>query len=273
MARVILTRPAGQSRAWQEVLQSAGHDVLDWPLIETVAADSPAAIDQAWQDRAGCRAWMFVSAPAVQHFFARRPPGASLSGVRCWATGPGTRRALHQCGVTDADIDAPADDAPQFDTEHLWALVRAQVTAWPAGQTVTIVRGTEAAQAGDATALAQVEQTGVGRDWLAEQLISQGVQVRWVVAYQRGVPDWDATRQQRARQALADGSVWVFSSSLAVHHLSELLPRALWATARAVATHDRIAQVLRDLGWGRVSVCKPQASDLLPHVASLESSP
>ncbi|MFZ9666506.1 MAG: uroporphyrinogen-III synthase, partial [Limnohabitans sp.] len=93
MSCVILTRPAGQSRAWQEALQSAGHEVRDWPLIETQAVDSPAAIDQAWHNLAACRAWMFVSTPAVQHFFARRPDGADLTDVRFWATGPGTRRA------------------------------------------------------------------------------------------------------------------------------------------------------------------------------------
>lgn len=273
MSRVILTRPAGQSRAWREALQTAGHEVLDWPLIETRAADSPAAIDQAWQDRAGCRAWMFVSAPAVQHFFARRPADADLAGLRCWATGPGTRRALHLCGVTDDRIDAPAEDAPQFDTEHLWALVRGQVAAWPSGQTVAIVRGTEAPLEHDAMPGWQAEQTGVGRDWLAEQLMAQGVQVRWVVAYQRGAPHWDAGQLQRASQALADGSVWVFSSSLAVHYLSQLLPQTSCAAAQAIATHDRIAHALQDQGWGRVSVCKPQASELLQHVSSLESSP
>lgn len=273
MVRVILTRPAGQSRAWQEGLQSAGHEVLDWPLIETQAADSSAAIDQAWNDRAGCRAWMFVSTPAVHHFFARRPAGMALNGIRCWATGPGTRRALHHCGVNDAEIDAPADDAPQFDTEQLWRRVQAQVAAWPAGQTVAIVRGTEATAEADTEATSPAEQTGVGRDWLAEQLTHQGVRVRWVVAYQRGAPRWDANQQQRARQALIDGSVWVFSSSLAVHYLTELLPQAPWATARAVATHDRIAQVLRAHGWGRVSTCKPLASELVHQVASLESTP
>ena len=270
--RVILTRPVGQSRAWQEALQSAGHEVLNWPLIETSAVESPDALDRAWQERARCRAWMFVSAPAVQHFFARRPAGADLAGVRCWATGPGTRRALHQFGVVDDAIDAPADDAVQFDTEHLWALVRAQVAAWPPGQTVNIVRGTEVTPVPEVSATSEAAHTGVGRDWLAAQLTGQGVQVRWVVAYRRGPPVWDGGHRARAAQAAGDGSVWVFSSSLAVHYLSALLPQASWATARAVATHDRIAQVLRAQGWGRVSVCKPQASELLRHMASLESS-
>ena len=272
-SRVILTRPVGQSQVWREVLQAAGHEVLDWPLIETSSVESADALDQAWRARANSRAWMFVSAPAVLQFFARRPAQDDLAGMRCWATGPGTKRALQQCGVSDDAIEAPAEDAAQFDTEHLWARVRAQVAAWPPGQTVTIVRGTETVPPGQGVDTSQVDQTGVGRDWLAEQLAGQGVQVRWVVAYRRGPPPWDAAQRAHAAQAAEDGSIWVFSSSLAAHYLAELLPDVSWAAARAVATHGRIAHVLRAQGWGQVSICKPQASDLLQHLALLESSP
>ena len=51
------------------------------------------------------------------------------------------------------------------------------------------------------------------------------------------------------------------------------VPQVSWTAARAVATHDRIAQALRERGWGQVSICKPQASELLRHLSSLESSP
>jgi uroporphyrinogen-III synthase len=271
--RVILTRPAGQGRAWREALQAAGHDVLDWPLIDTRPMASPEALVQAWRERATCRAWMFVSAPAVQHFFAQRPPEVDLNGLRCWATGPGTRRALQQCGVPDDAIIAPPDDAAQFDTEHLWQQVQGQVATWLPGQTMAIVRGTEMAPAIDAGDVRPVEQTGVGRDWLAQQLSGHGVQVRWVVAYRRGPPVWDEVQRARARQAAGDGSVWVFSSSLAVQYLTALLPDVSWARARAVATHDRIADALRARGWGHVTICKPQAGELLSRLASLESSP
>jgi uroporphyrinogen-III synthase len=273
MTRVILTRPAGQSRTWREALQTAGHEVLDWPLIETTAMPSSQDLDRAWLERASCQAWMFVSAPAVQHFFAQRPAGADLAGSRYWATGPGTRRALQQCGVPDEAIDAPPEDAGQFDTEHLWAAVQAQVTAWAPGQTVAIVRGTEVSPEGQSSAEFQADQAGVGRDWLAEQLTRAGVRVRWVVAYRRGPAHWDDVQCRRARQAVHDGSIWVFSSSLAADYLAELLPETRWANARAVATHDRIALVLRTQGWGRVAVCKPQASALLLRIASLESPP
>lgn len=271
-SRVILTRPAGQSRTWRDALQAAGHEVLDWPLIETGPADVSDSVDQAWQELSSCQAWMFVSAPAVQYFFARRPPGVQLQHWHAWVTGPGTRHALHQCGVTDDAISGPADDATQFDTEHLWQIVQPIVAAWPPGRSVAIVRGTEvAAQGGDAdTAVAP--HNGVGRDWLAEQLSAQGVQVRWVVAYRRGPPAWDEAQRARARSAAGDGSVWVFSSSLAAQYLAALLPGVSWAQARAVATHERIAAVLRAHGWGQVSICKPQAGELLCNLASLESA-
>ena len=272
-SRVILTRPVGQSQSWREVLCSAGYAVEDWPLIETQAVDSNSAIQQAWRERALCRAWMFVSAPAVTYFFAHRPAQAALDGLRCWATGPGTRRALREQGVPDDAIDAPADDAAQFDTEHLWDVVRAQVAAWPAGQSVAIVRGTEDTASGVSVETVQAEQQGVGRDWLASQLSHQGVQIRWVVVYRRGPPDWDEERREQARRAAEDGSVWVFSSSLAVQYLTQLLPQMSWSAARAVATHGRIAQALQAQGWGQVSVCKPQASELLRLLSSLESSP
>lgn len=271
--RVILTRPAGQSRAWHEVLQSAGHEVQDLPLIETSAVESTQSMVLAWQQRSSCRAWMFVSGPAVANFFACRPAHDTAPLPRCWATGPGTRRALNQCGVPDDAIDAPPDHAGQFDTEHLWEVVRAQVAAWPAGQTVVIVRGTEIAPPGHLPDVSAAVQTGVGRDWLAEQLATQGVQVRWVVAYRRGPPAWDEPQRALARQAASDGSIWVFSSSLAVRFLAGLMPGVSWAQARAVATHDRIALVLRAQGWGQVSVCKPQAGELSLHLASLESPP
>jgi uroporphyrinogen-III synthase len=64
----------------------------------------------------------------------------------------------------------------------------------------------------------------------------------------------------------------VFSSSLAAQYLAALLPGVSWAQARAVATHERIAAVLRAHGWGQVSICKPQAGELLRNLASLESA-
>ena len=86
---------------------------------------------------------MFVSAQAVRLFFAQRPPGLNLNAPmpRCWATGPGTARALIEAGVAAQSIDQPRATAGQFDTEALWAVVGAQVRA---GDDVLIVRGMDA---------------------------------------------------------------------------------------------------------------------------------
>jgi len=263
--RLILTRPANQTQVWSSGLQAQGHEVVSWPLIVTQAVSPAQAVDLAWRDLGEFRALMFVSAPAVSHFFARRPPDSTSLAVRCWATGPGTRRALLLAGVDPGLIDTPAPDAAQFDTEHLWPIVAHQAVS---GQTVAIVRGTDE-QAG--LDIGSVVDPGVGRDWLALQLQQAGVRVRWIVAYQRSAPLWDTAQRALVARAATDGSVWVLSSSQAVMHLHALIPKQDWSQARAVATHERIAAALRAMGWGRVQVSRPDVPGLLQGLVSLES--
>ena len=263
--RLILTRPANQTQVWTSGLQAQGHEVVSWPLIVTLPVSPAQAVDQAWRDLGEFRALMFVSAPAVSHFFARRPPDCTSLAVRCWATGPGTRRALLQAGVKPDLIDTPPQDAAQFDTEHLWPIVACQAVS---GQTVAIVRGTDEEAGLD---VGSVADAGVGRDWLARQLQQAGVRVRWVVAYQRSIPSWDTEQLAQVARAATDGSVWVMSSSQAVRHLQALMPQQDWSQARAIATHERIAAALRVLGWGRVRVSRPDVPGLLQGLASLES--
>jgi uroporphyrinogen-III synthase len=110
----------------------------------------------------------------------------------------------------------------------------------------------------------------VGRDWLAQQLQQAGAQVDFVVAYQRGVPHWDADQLALAAAASAGGAIWIFSSAEALGNLQTLLPGQDWSGARAVATHARIADAAQRLGFGTVL----QASPTLPSVlASIESLP
>ena len=76
--------------------------------------------------------------------------------------------------------------------------------------------------------------------------------------------------RQRARQALHDGSWWLFSSSEAAAHLAQLLPGAIGPQARALATHPRIAERLRAQGWGQV---EQVPATLAGQVASIECLP
>ena len=158
---VIVTRPAREAPRWIDGLRAAGFDVHALPLIAIAPVDDAvagAALVRARHDVARCHAAMFVSAAAVEHFFAPVPVAVSPSPApphRCWATGPGTVLALRRAGVSEARIDAPSGAAASFDSETLWGLVRAQVAT---GTRVLIVRG------GDAGA------RPTGRDWLARAI-------------------------------------------------------------------------------------------------------
>lgn len=268
--RVIVTRPAREAAHWAALLSERGVNALALPLIAVgPCADAAArqALAAARSHLSQYRALMFVSGNAVVHFFGQNQPpaldGKALAAIktRAWAPGPGTARALEQAGVPRAAIDGPAPDAPQFDSEALWAQVAAQIRP---GDRVLIVRGRSATPQS-----AHESELGSGRDWLARQIEAAGGQVEFVVAYQRGAPHWSRPEVALAQQAAQDGSLWLLSSSEAVAHLAEALPGQRWGAARALATHPRIAEAARAAGFGTVLECRPALEDV---VASIESA-
>ena len=257
--RVLVTRPAGEAARWVQGLAECGIDAVALPLIDIVAEPAGEALDAARTSLAACDAAMFVSAHAATAFLQPISLPA-LVGVACdaiktraWATGPGTTAALRRAGWPAERLDAPTADAPQFDSEALWARVRHQ--AGP-GRRVLIVRG------GDACGRA------LGRPWLAEQLQAAGAQVDQVVAYRRVAPVLDAAQRALALSAATDTSLWLFSSSEAVANLCAALPTQDWRAARALATHPRIAQTAREAGFGSVTDTQPTLDAV---VASIES--
>lgn len=264
-ARVIVTRPLREAQGWVRELSAAGLSAVALPLIDIRPVDDPAPLYRAWQQLADYVGVMFVSANAVDGFFASKPPSAlsfcagDAIKTRAWATGPGTAVALRRAGVAPECLDAPPSDAPQFDSEALWRLVG--MTVHP-GQRVLIVRGRD----GQHDSAVQ----GVGRDWFAKRVSEAGAAVDFVVSYQRVRPRLDAAQLQLARQAAADGSVWLFSSSEALSHLLACLPGQDWRAARAVATHARIAAAARQAGFGWVQESRPALADIR---GSIESMP
>ncbi|KQP35943.1 uroporphyrinogen-III synthase [Pseudorhodoferax sp. Leaf274] len=251
--RVLVTRPLREALHWCEQLRARGLAAEPLPLID-IAPTDPAPVARAWAGLAGCRAAMFVSANAVEAFFAARPEAMDWPAhTAAWATGPGTARALLAAGVPQAALVAPSPDAPQFDSEALWHLVGHD--AGLAGAQVLIVRGTDA------------DGRLAGRPWLATQLEAVGAQVHALAAYARQLPAWDA--RTRALAAGATDALWLFSSSDAVRHLQQLLPSADWRATRALATHARIAEAARAAGFGQVDTVRPGLDDM---VASIESA-
>jgi uroporphyrinogen-III synthase len=277
---VIVTRPACDAQRWVQQLQQSGIDAEALPLIEIAAADGPAdvqALAHAWQRLGDYAACMFVSGNAVTHFFQGKEALAQQlwaqaainsiaeqnPGLRCMAPGPGTVAALRAVGVPASQIDAPAADAEQFDSEALWASVGQR--DWQ-GSRVLIVRG--------ASAASSASSASVGRDWIAQQWQAAGAQVDFVGVYQRRAPTLTQAQAERARTASVDGSVWLFSSSEAVANLARMpdLAGTDWSRARAIATHPRIVDAARAAGWGVVVASRPALHDISATLRSIESS-
>lgn len=268
--RVIVTRPADDAASWVEALQSRGWQTLALPLIGIGEPSDPAVranLQRVREQWASFDALMFVSSGAVQHFFAGLPATSSADkrATRFWAPGPGTARALKAVlarhGIAASCVDAPADDAAQFDSEHLWPVVNAQIHP---GVRVLVVRGASP----DADRPPQT--AGSGREWLIERCREKGAQVEVCCAYERRAPQWTAAQQAQATEARGPDSLWLFSSSEALGHLRALLPGTDWSRARAVCTHDRIASAARETGFGWVMSCRPAMEDVLRGLESLQ---
>ena len=280
-ARVIVTRPEPDAGDWVRQLEAAGTAAEAFALIEIASLADPAgalALQQAWQALDGYAACLFVSGHAVEHFFKQKmlsPPvdneksainsvaNIAVDGLpphlRFMAPGPGTVAALRAAGVPAAQIDAPAPDAAQFDSEALWQVVGPR--DWR-GRKVLVVRGHSAGVGGVSS----------GRDWLARQWQDAGASVEFVGVYQRRAPVLSPAQIERARIASADGSVWLFSSSEAVANLTGQaeLKSVDWCRARAVATHPRIAEAVRAAGWGVVAASRPALPDIRQALGSIE---
>jgi uroporphyrinogen-III synthase len=271
--RVIVTRVQPQAARWVQWLAPL-HAAVALPLIETHALTDNSELVNAWRHWADYVAVMFVSSHAVDYFFASKQDAVQMecaqgaTNTRAWATGPGTRAALLAQGLDERLVDAPPVEGGQYDSEALWQQVQAQIAP---GARVLIVRGDtggEEEPSGEPARRGGIP--GVGRDWLAQRLQSAGAHVDFVVAYRRGAPLWTQLEFSLAREGAADGSVWLFSSAEALVNLQTLLPGQSWTKARAVATHARIAQAARQMGFGVVSESRPILSDVL---ASIESMP
>ncbi|MGJ7490397.1 uroporphyrinogen-III synthase [Variovorax sp. ZT4R33] len=252
--RVIVTRPAHEASRWLDALQAAGFAAVALPLIAIEALDDRQALEAARRQAGNQQALMFVSAAAVSHFMdAGAAPALARSATRCWATGPGTVRALREAGVPEDRIDAPPEGAASFDSEALWSVVHSQVGA---GSRVMIVRG------GDA------DGRPTGRDWLVRQIEAAGGEPSAVASYRRCVPAFGEDERRLAAQAAGDGSLWLFSSSEGIANLCRAMPALDWHGAFAIATHPRIGEAARAAGFGRVTLSPPGLAAL---VASIES--
>ena len=272
-ARILVTRPQHDAQPWVSALQSRGWEAHALPLMGIGPCSGEAAQQALAQAQAAAltpghyRAVMFVSGNAVQYFFASNQAQALnhqallAPDTRAWTPGPGTARALLAAGIAASQIDGPAPDAAQFESETLWQRVHGQVRA---GDRVLIVRGDSPTPESTAPST-----QGAGREWLAARLREAGAQVELLAVYQRLLPPWTPEQLELARNAATDGSLWLFSSSEAVANLQQLLPEQSWQQALALTTHARIAAKAQAAGFGKVVQSRPTQDEVF---ASIESA-
>lgn len=285
---VVLTRPRSlrslESRAvsgsnpstLELALQEQGYKIQHVPLIDIQGPPEPQIIEQLSAQLHQFQAIMFVSPQAVMHFFEHLRMDMSRWTTPCWVTGGGSEAALLRAGVKAELIFKPEDDSGLWDSEHLWLRVEGLVNA---AQRVLIVRGRDDAKASSGAVdvdqdlrdgVVQSMDAGVGREYLSQKLQDKGIEVRYLVAYQRSSPTWTQEECSRVRDLLGPGKVWLFTSSQAAKNLAQLLKPFDFSNALAIATHERIAKELRHLGFGVVLLSLPGAKDLM---RSLESLP
>lgn len=261
--RVVVTRPVRDAMPWVEALRQRGLDAWALPLIEVRPAADLRPVQQVWQQWGHWDGALYVSANAVDHFYAQIPDVARANIAQAaiktiaFAPGPGTGQALLRQGVAPEFVATPPVSSPQFDSEALWSVVQHRVGP---GFRLLVVRG---------TTLGAAQQDGVGRDWFAAQVLARGGTVDYVVVYERGAPQWPQATCTAVAQATQDGTVWIFSSSEAIANLLANVPAVSWQRARAICTHPRIAQAARAAGFGVVCESRPAMDTVLASIESL----
>ncbi|NBQ89903.1 MAG: uroporphyrinogen-III synthase [Betaproteobacteria bacterium] len=260
---LLVTRPREQSQDWVMRLQAAGISARPLPLLGIEPAPDRLALAQSWARVPHCRAVLFVSPNAVAGFFAEAPRGVPWPAqTLAVAPGPGTAAALMAQGIGPAQIVQPPADADQFDSESLWPELAAR--AW-VDQEVLVVRGEG------------------GREWLIHRWQEAGARVQTVVAYRRGAPVLNAEELRLLQSSINQpaGTVWLWSSSEALDHLTPLIqahaPQTVvpaWAAeVQALATHPRILERAHALGFHRAQACRADFSSVVAAYNRLHREP
>ncbi|MBU3694774.1 MAG: uroporphyrinogen-III synthase [Rhodocyclaceae bacterium] len=216
-ARVVVTRPAGQSAGLVAALREAGLQPVELPLLELVALPPPMGAR-----RMGTATDLVVAVSPSAVTFGRDwwsgewPPACAVAGV-----GAGTGRAWRAEGAQTV-----IEPAGVGDSEALLAHPALQQVA---GRRVFILRGEG------------------GRDLLGPTLRARGAEVDECLCYRRQMP---AGLALRVAGVLRDPpAAWTVTSTEALAHLDAAWPAATPRTAPLFAPHPRIAAAARRSGW------------------------
>mgnify|MGYP000849677089 FL=1 len=214
---LVLTRPAGENRAFANLLRKRGAQVVTLAPFRVVPRDDPMVLTTALQAAANADVVVFASTLAVRHVFDLLPVWRPRGGVI--AQGPATAQALAAHGIP-AEMPTSGFRSEEV-LMHPW-LERAQ----------RVVRMTGAG----------------GRDWLVQRLRERGVDAADLPVYERALCNARPDSLRRV-DAMAHPQL-IVSSREALLALPALLGSARWlrlAGETMFVSSDRLAALARGM--------------------------
>jgi uroporphyrinogen-III synthase len=228
-AGVLVTRAAHQAEPLCRLIESRGGRPVRFPAMEILGPRDPAEARHRLAALDHYDVLVFVSPNAVSYALDLLGPGLVPTARRplLAAVGEATARALARHGLVVGLLPGSG----RYDSEGLLA---ARALQEMAGRRVLIVRGEG------------------GRELLATELRRRGAAVDYAEVYRRALPQLDPTPLLAAWDQ--DVQVVLATSADVLGNLERLLANGLGrlrATPLLVVS-DRIAQVARGLGYGRI---------------------
>ena len=271
--KIIVTRPRDQLnhaiKSIQEDLidNNVDLEILGLPLLEIVSDMNESLAKELYQGLLEAQWLSFVSPNAfltadqlLKTFHYDWPTHLKLALI-----GGGSEKIILESRFKPTLIVKPANEE-QWDSEGLWLQLFAQEKKW-AGKKVLIVRGDS------------------GRDWLVSRLEFEKADVRLISIYKRKNLDrndeywqnflkmWESLSSSRALNE-SKPLIWVMSSSLACQYLSQTLitlglKEVILSQSIALATHEKIAQTAKDIGFSRVMNILPGQESISQNIKNL----
>lgn len=233
--RVLVIRPAQQTKRLMDLIHSAGGEAVSLPVLAIKPPANPAVAKRLLDRLEDFQASIFTSANAVDGLFAICPNARFAPGAHVFAVGAATAAALLKHGIV-AEQPPPSERS----SEGLLRLAGLRAEAVQQ-RPVLIVKGEG------------------GRDLLQQELRGRGAQLSSVDVYRRRQVDLPVDC------ITASGCHVVIASSAtvltALYQALDAQQRRQLLKLGVVAISERVAQTARELGFSACVVVAGTASD------------
>jgi uroporphyrinogen III methyltransferase/synthase len=200
---VLITRSAGQSSEFSDLLQQEGARVIEMPTLVITPPSSWEALDRAIANLSDFDWLILTSSNGVDYFFerllARGKDARALADVKIAVVGKKTAASLQKCAIKPDFI--PPDFVADSLVEHFPEPLEGKSVLFP-----------------------RVESGG--REVLVKEITTKGAKVIEVAAYESGCPAQIAPEALEALQKQAV-DILTFASSKTVKHFFQLLEKSL----------------------------------------------